>query len=245
MSSKLKFLTYKKICFINKIKHDDIIEKKYSKAKKTVEDFIAKSDDKGFEKIVRFLNTYHSGLRKGEKLAELQHFLNISSDIISLQDYIVASGLSVIEIIKIALLHDLYEDYSKYDKIWLSECKRLAHKSEITKDMLDYITEDETLSDKVLLLSKIDLKGKEKRSKKYYSQISKDACLVIVKMLDRKDSLTSMHGVFSEEKKDIYIKQYEKYIKFLSKEIEEEDDKLRDLFMLIRYKISLVLRIKS
>lgn len=242
MSSKLKFLTYKKICFINKIKHDDIIEKKYSDVKKVVEDFIEKHEDGSFYKIVRFLNTYHSGLRKGGKIPELEHFLNISYDIILLDDYISSYGYSTIEIVKIALLHDLYEDYGKHDKIWDEDCKRLKHKSKITKDVLDYITEDKVISDKVLSLSKIDHLGKQKKSKKYYGKISEDFCLIVVKMLDRKDSLTSMYGVFSEEKKEVYIEQYEKYIKFLSDKIEKKEDKLSSLFMIIRYKISLILK---
>ena len=242
MSIKIRFLTYKEICLINKIKYDDGIAKEYYITKRTVEDFIKKSDDKTFEKIVRFLNMYHTGMRKGDKIPEIQHFLNICMDIISIKDYILSTKLCIFELIKIALLHDLYEDYNKYDKIWEMSIERLKFKSEIEKDTIEYLTEDKKLTDKVLALSKIDKLGKQKKSKKYYKEISLDASLIIVKMLDRKDSLKSMQGVFSEEKKSLYEEQYERYIKFLSKDIEKDDEKLQFLFMLIRYRIKLVLK---
>ena len=43
MSIKIRFLTYKEICLINKIKYDDGIAKEYYITKRTVEDFIKKS----------------------------------------------------------------------------------------------------------------------------------------------------------------------------------------------------------
>ena len=163
-SSKLKFLSYIDICKIHKISYEKDIDMKYSEKKKRVEDFMFQSGDESFYRIVRFLNSYHSGLRKGDKIPEIQHFLNISVDIIDMGKQVSLAGISLIEAVKIALLHDLYEDYSFSDAIWDKKIKRLKDKSPISIDTMSYIVESDDLLEKVMTLSKIEEKGKQKKS---------------------------------------------------------------------------------
>lgn len=143
--------------------------------------------------------------------------------------------MSVEKLIKIAFLHDLYEDYNQFETIWDKESKRLEGKPFISKRLLCSILSDQEIIDKSMVLSKRTIFEKKKRSKHYFREISVDPELVLIKMLDRKNSLKTMKNVFEEKKQFRYIHQYKKEILIMSEKY--KDTIFEDIFKTIRAEV--------
>lgn len=232
-------LEYKEIVKLNNINYSSSLspfEKDFNESKEKIFSFLKKQKDKSeIFKIIVLINKYHCGMRLGDKIPEIQHLYDIVVDLIKWEKEIKIAGIDILEVIKVALLHDIFEDYRETAKIWFEDRRRMGALTPLSFELFDLIIEDKVLIDRVLSLSKFKTDGVQKKSKHYYRGLKKEVVLILVKTLDRKNSLSTMKDVFSEDKKLRYIKQYLKEIKpiqsFFSKKEEVE------LFYLINNEI--------
>lgn len=222
--------SYQEIIKKNKVEYDPSIEGDYISSCQHIYCFMKKHklvDE--FKDIFKIMSVYHKGMRKGGKIPEIQHFLSIAEDIIKLEPLIKKARLSIVEMLKIAFLHDLFEDYGMH-------AKESSISPFVEKEHLIEATGSKEITEKTMILSKFDEIGKKVKSKKYYKKISEYPELVLIKMLDRKDSLKTMRGVFSEEKQLSYKEQYEKYIEKMG-DLYLSEDRFRDVFLTVKKSI--------
>lgn len=221
-------LTYKQIVDINKVKFNKKAELSFEKSRSVILDYVnSNKNDQDLIKIVSLINLYHNGMRKGGVIPEIQHQYDIAVDLIKYKDKIEKANIDLHYLIKLGLLHDLYEDYRSESSVWKEESERLKGLPCVSKMILSNIIQDQILVEDSIVLSKFDrFKEKQKKEKKYYRGLNEKIETTIIKMLDRKNSLLTMNKVFKMDKQKRYIEQYYKLIMPLSKKFELNLEKL-------------------
>lgn len=137
-----------------------------------------------------FAEQYHAGLRKDDITPEFEHQLDISFYVIKLK------GVNQLEqLLAIALLHDLREDYGHL----------------VSEHDIELITGPE-LAKSVALLNKYHPDGSPKKKKAYYREMALDPLASLAKGLDRIHNMYAMRGVFDIEKQLRYARDVTEYI---------------------------------
>ncbi|MEM2159379.1 MAG: HD domain-containing protein [Candidatus Nitrosotenuis sp.] len=138
-------------------------------------------------KALGFLKKYSTGFRKDNKTPEAQHAIEVALNVILLRD-VRDEELTIV----VALLHDLIEDYCSYE--------------EISNEF------GMVVADKVWILSKKEkITGAKKDLDEYFDGIAADYVCSIVKGCDRINNISTMMGVFTEQKQRDYIIETHQY----------------------------------
>lgn len=203
---------YESIIRLNQVDRDQQGKEKYYQSIKKISKELGTIKDPDLIGCFVFLFDYHTGMRKGNKLLEMQHQLDLVVDLIEHKKEIEDADLDFLKLVKLALIHDLYEDYNEKDEIWNKKLIRLEKLAPITIELLHEKIKDQDLIDKSLALSKVKEDFTVKKSKHYYRELKSDLYLVVIKLLDRKNSLSTMKDAFTKEKQENYIDQYRKQI---------------------------------
>lgn len=140
------------------------------------------------QKALQFARSYHTGKRKDKVTAEFQHQLEICMYLTTLK----INPLMEEELLMVALLHDIMEDYG----ISMEEMEQKFGKS-VTR--------------RVWLLTKKYKGVITKPLELYFKDIADDEITSLAKGADRIHNLQTMIDVFSDEKQLSYVEEVEKY----------------------------------
>lgn len=194
------------------------------------------------EKMFTFLRGYANG--KG--MPETLHALNYARKLhkgqmrdggepyiihpLTMAFQAISMGLNSDELVAAALLHDVVEDCGV-------EIENIPCNNRV-KEIVLLLTfrEPKTYKEKSGRGSSI-----ESLKEQYYNLISRDAEASLVKLLDRCNNVSSMAGVFSEERLISYIEETKRYILPLIKRTKEEFPEYQNSLFILKYHIYSVL----
>lgn len=194
------------------------------------------------EKMFTFLRGYANG--KG--MPETLHALNYARKLhkgqmrdggepyiihpLTMAFQAISMGLNSDELVAAALLHDVVEDCGV-------EIENIPCNNRV-KEIVLLLTfrEPKTYKEKGGRGSSI-----ESLKEQYYNLISRDAEASLVKLLDRCNNVSSMAGVFSEERLISYIEETKRYILPLIKRTKEEFPEYQNSLFILKYHIYSVL----
>jgi len=129
--------------------------------------------------------------------------------VITAQILIDELWITDVDVVSLALIHDLKEDTNTRD-----ETIKIRYWKEMLKKLRKLSKNDETL----------EWRGKEEKVKNYFERIKNCECkdVVLVKLADRIDNLRTMKWVFEPEKIRRKIEETKKYLLSLAEKYSEE-----------------------
>lgn len=135
---------------------------------------------------LEYAKAIHCGTRKDKVTPEFQHQVEIALYLTT-----IANISNLEEVIIVALLHDIEEDYN-------IDREELTHRF------------GELVEQSVYTLSKI-YKGEKKKLEDYFEHIANDPIASIVKGVDRINNLSDMVGIFTPHGQQKYIDDVHEY----------------------------------
>lgn len=90
---------------------------------------------------------------------------------------------------------------------------------------------------KKLTFEILDGESKEEAKRRYYNTMLDDEKVIIAKCIDRCHNVSSMAGVFSDEKLRLYIDETREYVLPLIKKAKDRYPEYSNLFFLLKYSI--------
>jgi len=168
-------------------------------------------------KAFNVMKKYHAGTFRNGGLDYDTHPVRVTHQLL-------ASGIREDSIIAAALLHDVIEDCD------ISE----------TQLRNDYGFSNDTM----VILSKVT-KKKGYVEEAYYANISNNAGAILVKIADRLHNLSTMHGVFTNEKMIKYVEETYTYILPLCRTLKYEFPEYANASYLIKNQIETICEIYS
>jgi len=162
--------------------------------------------------------SYHKGKRKGGE-PEFSHQIMICLYLKSIS----ALLLDPASVFIVALLHDTYEDYPESE-------------SKIRQEFPEHF-------DFVFMISKIR-HGKKIPYETYFGEMKYCHVCSIVKLVDRISNISTMKGVFSEEKQKSYIDEVFKWffpmLKFAKRKFPEQESAYENIKTILSLEIKLL-----
>lgn len=138
-------------------------------------------------KALEFAKTIHNGLRKDGKTPEFQHQVDIALFILTLKNV-----PDLENIITAAILHDIMEDYDIDKNVIISKF-------------------GQEVFELAWLVTKT-YRGVKKSEEYYFSEIATDYRAAIIKGADRVNNISTMVGVFTQQKQKEYVQETRKYV---------------------------------
>ncbi|MDF2880166.1 MAG: DNA-binding helix-turn-helix protein [Clostridiaceae bacterium] len=184
------------------------------------------------------LYTYNKGFAMGAGMTETLKALSYARDKhkdqkrkdgtpyfihpLTMASYAVSMGIKDDSIIAMIMLHDVAEDCNT--------------------PISDFpVNDDIKLGVKKLTFEVLDGETKEEAKKRYYNSMLDDKRVIIVKCIDRCHNVSSMAGVFSNEKLQSYIDETYEYILPLIRKAKDKYPEYSNLYFLLKYSICSVI----
>lgn len=99
------------------------------------------------------------------------------------------------------------------------------------------VNDDIRLGVKKLTFEVLEGETKEEAKRRYYNTMLDDKRVIIAKCIDRCHNVSSMAGVFSDEKLRLYIDETREYVLPLIKKAKDRYPEYSNLFFLLKYSI--------
>jgi (p)ppGpp synthase/HD superfamily hydrolase len=137
-------------------------------------------------KALDIMLQFHTGLRKDGETHEAYHQLNIFSMLRALAPQLEQPAT----VLAVALLHDTYEDYPDSHEVLMRE----------VPELMPYLVRVSKVRD-----------GQKISYDQYFGGMTQCPVTSVVKLVDRIHNLSTMAGVFSEEKEAQYVQDVYDY----------------------------------